>query len=437
MRLPLARAFTTSSHTKDHLDHILVRVRDASGAEGWGECASPSDPYYCAETVETCWHLLEKFLVPAVLGQTWSHPDEAAARWAKVRGNAFAKAGLEIALWDLHARSLGQPVAGLLGATAKEILSGVSLGIEPTVASLLEQVERFVEQGYRRVKVKIGPGRDLAYLRAVRERWPELPLMADANSAYRLDDPSHLEALRAIDALGLMMIEQPLGDDDIVDHAELQKQLQTPICLDESIHTVDDARKALALGSCRVINVKVSRLGGLGPAKRVHDLCRAQGIPVWCGGMHEFGIGRAANVAINALPGFTLPGDVSGSDKAYREDIVDPPIRAVNGAIAVPWDRPGLGFEPNLERIAARTLRDAHAALSPQRSALGRHRALPGRNLRAASGRPGLTTTRGAIATPLRCSPQRRAARAATRSCRCSSRRARSASSGGRSKTVA
>jgi O-succinylbenzoate synthase len=356
-RLPLVRPFTTSSHTKDHLDHILIHVTDQDGAEGWGECASASDPYYCSETSEISWHILRDFLIPGVLGTAWAHPDEAAATWAKVRGNRFAKAGLEMACWDLYARVLGQPIAGLLGGTRQEILSGVSLGIEPTVEGILEQVDRFLGQGYRRIKMKIGPGRDVAFVGAVRERWPDALLMADANSAYHLDNPEHIRALKALDEMNLMMIEQPLEDDDIVDHAKLQAQLKTPICLDESIHSVDDARKALDLGSCGIINIKVSRLGGLSEAKRVHDLCQGRGIPVWCGGMHEFGIGRAANVAICSLPGFTLPGDVSASDRAYREDIVDPPIRAHSGAIDVPWDRPGLGFDANPERIRERTLR--------------------------------------------------------------------------------
>jgi len=356
-RLPLIRPFTTSSHTKDHLEHILIRAIDQDGAEGWGECASPSDPYYCSETTEVSWHMLRDFLTPDLLGVAWDHPDRAAATWTKVRGNRFAKAGLEMACWDLFTRVRGEPIARALGGTRQEIHSGVSLGIEPTVEGILEQVERFVNQGYRRIKMKIGPGRDLVFLRAVRERWPKLPLMADANSAYRLDNPEHVRALQALDELELMMIEQPLADDDIVDHAKLQAQLRTPICLDESIHSVEDARKALDLGSCGIINIKVSRLGGLSEAKRVHDLCAARGIPVWCGGMHEFGIGRAANVAICSLPGFTLPGDVSASDRAYKEDIVDPPIRAHEGAIDVPWDRPGLGFDANLERIKVRTLR--------------------------------------------------------------------------------
>ena len=357
-RLPLVRPFTTSSHTKTHLDHILVRVRDLDGAEGWGECASASDPYYCSETSETSWHILRDFLVPGVLGVPWTHPDEAASTWQLVRGNRFAKAGLEMACWDLFSRSRGESLAVALGGTRREIHSGVSLGIEPTVAGIVEQIEHYLDQGYKRIKMKIGPGRDVAYLRAVRERWPDVLLMADANSAYTLDNPEHLAALQALDDLHLMMIEQPLGDDDIVDHARLQAQLRTPICLDESIHSLDDARKALDLGSCRIINIKVSRLGGLSEARRVHDLCVARDIPVWCGGMHEFGIGRAANVAICSLRGFTLPGDVSGSDKAYSEDIVDPPIRAHSGTIDVPWERLGLGFDANFSRIKAASVRE-------------------------------------------------------------------------------
>jgi len=364
-RLPLLRPFTTSSHTKEHLEHILVRVRDHDGAEGWGECASASDPYYCSETTETSWHILRDFLVPGLLGVRWEHPDAAARTWHKVRGNNFGKAGLEMACWDLFTRVRGEPVARPLGGTRPEIHSGVSLGIEPTVEGLLEQVDRFLGQGYRRIKMQIGPGHDVQYVSAVRERWPDALLMADANSAYSLDEPDHLAALDALDKLDLMMIEQPLADDDIVDHARLQARLHTPICLDESIHTVEDARKALDLGSCRIINIKVSRLGGLSEARRVHDLCLARGVPVWCGGMHEFGIGRAANVAICSLPGFTLPGDVSGSDRAYKEDIVDPPIRATGGAIPVPWDRPGLGFDANLERIKARTQRELLLTDSP------------------------------------------------------------------------
>ena len=221
-------------------------------------------------------------------------------------------------------------------------------------SSLFDQIDRYLEEGYHRIKLKIAPGWDVEPVRQVRDRYPRIALQVDANSAYTLDD---LPTLKELDEFDLLLIEQPLAHDDIVDHARLQSALKTPICLDESIHSAEDVRKALDLGSCRVINIKVSRLGGLLEAKRVHDLCLARGVPVWCGGMHEFGIGRAANVAIAALPGFTIPGDVSGSDKYYAEDIVEPPILADRGAIAV-FNGPGLGVEPIEERIRARTLRE-------------------------------------------------------------------------------
>jgi O-succinylbenzoate synthase len=352
VRLPLVRTFRTSSSTKDHLDHILVRV-EADGLVGWGECACPSDPYYCPETSETCWHLQKDFLGPRVLGRGWSGIDELVRLYGPVKGNNFAKAGLEMACWDLLARRDRKPLAALLGGTRAEILSGVSLGIEDDPGALLDQVGRYVGEGYRRVKLKIAPGHDVDVVRRVRERYPDLPLQVDANSAYTLDD---LPTLKQLDEFGLLLIEQPLAHDDIIDHARLQAGLETPVCLDESIHSADDARKALDLGACRVINIKVSRVGGLREAKRVHDVCAARGVPVWCGGMHEFGIGRAANVAVASLPGFTLPGDVSGSDKYYREDVVDPPVLARRGAVPVPTG-PGLGHEPNVDRIDRQTLR--------------------------------------------------------------------------------
>jgi o-succinylbenzoate synthase len=353
VRLPLVRPFQTSSSFKDHLDHILVRV-EAGDVVGWGECASPSDPYYCPETTETCWHILRDFLAPLVLGREWADLDELTGFYRTVKGNNFARSGLEMACWDALARSQDKSLATMLGGTRSEILSGVSLGIETAIEPLIDQIERFLEEGYRRIKLKIAPGRDVDVVRRVRERFPLVPLQVDANSAYTLLD---IETLAALDEFDLLLIEQPLAHDDIIDHVRLQAALKTPICLDESIHSADDARKALDLGACRVINIKVSRLGGLREAKRVHDLCLARGVPVWCGGMHEFGIGRAANVAIASLPGFTLAGDVSGSDKYYASDIVDPPILAHDGAIKV-FDGPGLGVEPVEERIRARTLRE-------------------------------------------------------------------------------
>lgn len=352
VRLPLVRPFRTSSSQKGHIDHILVTVM-ADGLVGWGECASPSDPYYCPETTETCWHLLKDFLAPLVLGRRWDSIPELVTNYRLVKGNDFAKAGLEMACWDLIAKREEKPLAKLLGGTRGAIESGVSLGIERELPRLFDTIDQYMGEGYRRIKLKIGPSEDVEVVRAVRERYPALPLQVDANSAYTLDD---LPTLKALDDFGLLLIEQPLAHDDIIDHARIQAAMKTPICLDESIHSADDARKALDLGACRVINIKVSRVGGLLEAKRVHDVCQARGVPVWCGGMHEFGIGRAANVAIASLTGFTLPGDVSGSDKYYLEDLVEPPILAEHGTICVP-NSPGIGHQPVLERIAKYTLR--------------------------------------------------------------------------------
>jgi O-succinylbenzoate synthase len=328
-----------------------MRMHD--GVIGWGECASPSDPFYCPETTETCWHILRDFLAPMVLGRDWATIEDVTAFYRPVKGNAFARAGLEMACWDALAKSKNLPLHVLLGGSRLEILSGVSLGIEPRVEVLLDRIDQHQREGYRRVKLKIGPGRDLDVIRRVRERFPALPLQVDANSAYTLAD---IHTLKHLDTFDLVLIEQPLAHDDIVDHARLQAELRTPICLDESIHSAEDARKALDLGSCRIVNIKVSRVGGLLEAKRIHDHCLSRGVPVWCGGMHEFGIGRAANLAIASLPGFSLPGDISASDKYYRQDIIDPPIRARSGAIAVP-QLPGLGINPVEELIRANTLR--------------------------------------------------------------------------------
>ena len=353
VQLPLVRTFRTSSSVKSHIDHILVQIRTSDGIAGWGESASPADPYYCPETTETCWHILKDFLIPRVLGQDWDDPADLVKLFGPIKGNGFARAGLEMAAWDALARSKGTPLAQLLGGIQTEIASGVSLGIERDIPALIEQVERYVDEGYRRIKLKIAPGWDVEPVGTVRARFPDVPLQVDANSAYSLDQ---IDTLRALDAFDLLLIEQPLAHDDIIDHAQLQKRIATPVCLDESIHSVHDARKALDLGACRVINIKVSRVGGLGEAQRIHDLCLERGVPVWCGGMHEFGIGRAANIAIASLPGFTLAGDVSGSDKYYHEDLVEPPIRAERGMVAVPTT-PGLGHEPVLDRIVRHTQR--------------------------------------------------------------------------------
>ncbi len=353
VRLPLIHPFRTSSSIKDHLDHILIRVV-VDGVVGWGECASPSDPYYCPETTETCWHILRDFLVPSVLGRDWQSIGELTGFYRLVKGNRFARAGLEMACWDALARLRDQSLGQLLGGTRTEIASGVSLGIESDLGRLYDRIDRHLEEGYRRIKLKIAPGWDVEIVGKVRERYPEILLQVDANSAYTPDD---LPRLKALDAFDLLLIEQPLAHDDIIDHAKLQRELKTPICLDESIHSAEDARKAIELGACRIINIKVSRVGGLKEAVKIHNLCLERGIPVWCGGMHEFGVGRAANVAVASLAGFSLPGDVSGSDKYYHQDIVEPPILAVSGAVRVS-DRPGLGVEPVEELIQRHTLRE-------------------------------------------------------------------------------
>lgn len=353
VRMELVRGFETSSHRKHDLNHILVRVHDDAGHTGWGECAVPTDPYYCPETTETAWHMLRDYMAPTVIGQEIAAPEDLLARFAKVRGNNFARAGLEQAYWALLGNVRGTSLAAMLGATQPAITSGVSLGIERDLGRLLDVVGEFVAQGYPRVKLKIAPGWDVQPVAAVRERWPDLPLQVDANSGYTVEQ---MPQIKALDGFGLLMIEQPLGHDDIVDHARIQAELMTPICLDESIHTAEDARKALDLHAGRIINIKTSRLGGLWEAKRTHDLCHARGVPVWCGGMHEYGVGRAANVAIAALPGFTLPGDVSGSDKYYARDITTTPILATDGAIPVPTG-PGLGYDVDEEYVRQRTIR--------------------------------------------------------------------------------
>lgn len=358
-RLPLVRPFRTSSSRRAAITHVIVRV-EVDGVPGWGECAAPVDPFYCEETSGTCWLMLTEFLAPAVIGQEWATLDEFRTLYARVKGNRFAKAGLEAAVCVAEAMRAGLSLARWLGGTRARIESGVSLGIEDDPGQLLDAIEAHLAEGYHRIKLKIAPGHDIDVVRRVRDRFPALPLQVDANSAYTLDDAGHLARL---DEFDLLLIEQPLAHDDILDHARLQSRLRTPLCLDESLHTLADVRHALDLDACRVVNIKPGRVGGLIEARSIHDLCQAREIPVWCGGMHEFGIGRAANVALASLSGFVLPGDVSGSAKYFAEDLVEPPILADRGLIEVP-ETPGLGHEPLLSRIERAALRhwsSAHA----------------------------------------------------------------------------
>ncbi|MEU4289317.1 o-succinylbenzoate synthase [Kribbella sp. NPDC026596] len=352
VRMPLVHEFQTSSHRKTYLEHILVELEDASGAVGWGEIASPSDPYYAPETVDTCWHIASHYLLPAVIGQTWERPEQVPQLWAKVRGNQFAKAGVDVAAWVLWSSAHGVPLAEALGGTRTEVVAGVSLGIEPTIDDLLAEVERQTVAGYPRVKLKIAPGWDVEPVRAVRAAYPELDLHVDANGIYTED---HLPQLRALDKFGLTMIEQPFAPRDLLAHGRLQRTISTPICLDESIETLDDLETALSVGALQVLNIKVSRMGGLTAARAAHDRAQHAGIAVWCGGMHEFGIGRLANVAVSSLPGFTLPSDVSASEKYYARDIVEPAVVAVQGVVQVP-KATGLGHTVDTELIAANTI---------------------------------------------------------------------------------
>jgi O-succinylbenzoate synthase len=327
---------------------------DADGVTGWGESVAEGTPFYSYETVQTAWHILRDFLIPSVLGKDIASIDDAIALGARVRGHRMAKAGLEAALWDAFAKAEGKSLSTLLGGTRKRIDVGVSIGIQPSPADLVRKVDGYLREGYRRIKIKIAPGSDLALVEAIRREHPTVPLQVDANSAYELSD---IGIFRAMDPYGLLLIEQPLSCDDIYDHSKLQAELKTPICLDESIHSLADARAALELKSCRVINIKPGRVGGFTESKKIHDLCASMNIPVWHGGMLESGIGRAGNVALASLPNFTLPGDISASKRYYKEDIVDPAFEvAADGTMAVPTG-PGIGVNVVVDRLDRVTVR--------------------------------------------------------------------------------
>ena len=296
--------------------------------------------------------MIQDFLIPLVLEREIGHPDEVSALFGAIRKNNMAKSTVEGAIWDLYAKRNKMTLAKALGGELNQIEVGISIGIEENVADLVEVVRGFVEEGYKRIKVKIKPGADIEVLRELRKNFPDVPLMADANSAYTLDD---VELLKQFDEFNLTMIEQPLASDDIIDHAKLQKELSTPICLDESIHSLEDTRKAIELGSSKIINIKIGRVGGLTEAKKIHDFCMGRNIPVWCGGMLESGIGRAHNIALTTLSNFILPGDTAGSSRYWEEDIISPEVVVENGYITVPTDY-GIGYVPNLEVMAKYTV---------------------------------------------------------------------------------
>jgi O-succinylbenzoate synthase len=348
VRLPLVAPFQTSKWVDTCEEHILVTVC-GEGLTGWGEVVSAETPWYSSETTKTAWHVLADYIIPDLLKEPHlTGVEDFIARASWVAEHRMAKAGLEAALWDWFAKARGMSLQQMFGGTREKIEVGVSVGIHPTVADLLTRVEGYLSEGYRRVKLKIKPGQDVEYVRVVRSAHPDLRLQVDANSAYRLTD---VETFRAMDDLNLLLIEQPLGNGDLFEHAQLQRALKTPICLDESIHSLDDARAALALGSCRVINIKPGRVGGFTETIKIHDYCAAHDIPVWCGGMLESGIGRAGNVAVASLPNFKLPGDLSASKRYYSEDLVAPEfVLNPDGTMDVPR-APGIGVAVILSRV--------------------------------------------------------------------------------------
>jgi o-succinylbenzoate synthase len=354
IRLPLIHFFETSFGRTTERRIILVRVEDRDGGEGWGECTAGEGPFYCEEWTETAWATIKDFLAPMVVGGQAENAEDVNELIAKVRGNRMAKAAIETACWDLEAKRAGAPLWKHLGGVQSDIPCGVSIGIQDSSDALLEKIAKELKAGYQRIKIKIKPGWDLDVVRQVRERFPEILLSADANSAYTLAD---VPLFKALDEFNLMMIEQPLAYDDMFDHAKLQKQIKTPICLDESVRSTEDAGHAIDIGACRIVNVKLGRVGGYAEAKRVETVCREHSVPVWCGGMLESGIGRAHNIAMATLGGFTLPGDVSASARYWKEDIIDPPVTvSPRGTIAAP-NKPGIGFEVNRARIDGVTVR--------------------------------------------------------------------------------
>jgi O-succinylbenzoate synthase len=348
----LKKPFETSFGVTQDRECILIEVH-SEGLIGYGECVADADPGYSYETSSTAWHILRDFLIPRILGKDLKDEQQLVSLFTPIRGHPMAKAGVEMALWDLMGKCKGNSLANLLGGTQEHVPVGVSIGIQPTSTALLETVESYLKQGYKRVKIKIKPGRDVQDTQEVRNHYPELLMQVDANSSYSLETSAQLDPL---DDLNLLLIEQPLMEDDLWDHHWLQARLRTPLCLDESILSERHARQALEMQACRIINIKAGRVGGIHEAVAIHDLCLSKNIPVWCGGMLETGVGRASNLALASLPGFTLPGDISASNRYYEEDITHE-IFELNpdSTITVP-QKPGLGIPIDQEALSRVTL---------------------------------------------------------------------------------
>src|SRR5215467_8703032 len=353
IHMPLVHFFETSFGRTTQRRILLVTLH-TDGPEGWGECVAGEDPFYSEESVDTTWYAIERYLAPALVGKTIEKGADAPALFARVRGHRMAKGALENALWDAEARGKDVPLWQLLGGTQTEIACGVSIGIQNSVEQLLEKIETELAAGYRRIKVKCKPGWDVEVFGKIRDRWPDIVLSCDANSAYTLEQTEHL---KRFDRFNLLMIEQPLWHDDFYFHAQLQKTLKTAICLDEAVHNARDAEAAIALGACKIINIKVGRVGGFSEAIAVHNAALRGGIPVWCGGMLETGIGRSHNIALSTLRNFTLPGDVSASKRYWKEDIIEPAVEvSLQGLITVPQVA-GRGFAIKTDLIEKLTVR--------------------------------------------------------------------------------
>lgn len=348
INLPLVHFFETSFGRTYERRIILTRVLDADGAEGWGEVACGEIPSYSSEWTDSAWVTLEHILAPMVVGKAIANASETWELVKHVRGHRMAKAAVETAIWDLEAKKLNVPLWRHIGGVRNEIACGVSIGIQDSVEQLIEKIQTEVDAGYQRIKIKIAPHWDFDVIKKVREKFGDILLMGDANSAYSLED---IELFKRMDEFELMMFEQPLAHDDMLDHAKLQREIKTPVCLDESITSPEDARKAIELKSCQIINVKLGRVGGHSQAKLVEEVCRNAEILIWCGGMLESGIGRAHNIAMSTLEGFTLPGDVSASKRYWHEDIIEPEVTvSANGTIRAP-EAAGIGFDVNINRI--------------------------------------------------------------------------------------
>jgi len=351
--MPLVHFFETSFGRTTERRILLVTLH-TNGPEGWGECVAGEDPFYSDESVDTAWYVTEKYLGPALLGKDIQKGADVPALLSRVRGHRMAKGALENALWDAEAQERNVPLWELLGGTQREIPCGVSIGIQNTVEQLLDKIAGELAAGYRRIKVKCKPGWDVKVFEQIRARWPQILLSCDANSAYTLD---HIDHLKEFDRFNLLMIEQPLWHDDFYCHAQLQRQLKTAICLDEAIRNRRDAQAAIELGACRIINIKVGRVGGFSEAVAVHDAARKAKIPVWCGGMLETGVGRAHNIALSTLPNFTLPGDVSASKRYWKEDIIEPAVEVSGDGLIPAPQTAGRGFELKTDLIEKLTVR--------------------------------------------------------------------------------